>query len=483
MHDTSSGIATQPISKLTLYTNFCHPTEIHDVAKLYFADVVLCDDKQQGQIVVQEGCHNNVYTTIATFFAKVEVQQVDVSGLNDLQSMRLRKRYAKLALYNLLQKVTHKFIPWGSLTGIRPTKLAVQLQNEGLDWRDTFVNLLGVSQQKTQLVADILATQGNLRDIKPNCADLYVGIPFCVSRCSYCSFTSGEIAKLQKYVEPYVDTLCDEITQTINFAKQQNITINNVYFGGGTPTSLTAEQLDRVLSCVTIKPIEFTVEAGRPDTIDEQKLQVFAKHGVHRVSINPQTFNQSVLDEIGRKHTVQDIYDKFALAKSFGFDINMDLIAGLPAETYDMFCHSVDCAISLGADNVTVHTLALKHGSILKEKNYTDSEQNVAKMVEYAHKALYQANYMPYYMYRQKYVMENLENVGFCKKGKPCLYNVGIMEEVTDILACGCGAISKKITLSQNRIERSANAKDVLTYITRPQDYIDKKFALFKDKQ
>ena len=482
MHDTSIGTQPQPISKLTLYTNFCLPTEIHDVAKLFFADVVLCEQKHQGQIVVQEGCHGSVYTTIATFFAKVEVQHVDVSGVDELQAMRLRKRYAKLAVYNLLKKVTHKEIPWGSLTGIRPTKLAIQLQLEGLNWRDTFVNLLGVSEQKTQLVADILHTQGELRNIKQNCADLYIGVPFCVSRCSYCSFTSGEIAKLQKYVEPYVEKLCDEITQTINFAKQQNIAINNVYFGGGTPTSLTAEQLDKVLACVTINPVEFTVEAGRPDTIDPQKLAVFAKHGVHRVSINPQTFNQSVLDEIGRKHTVQDIYDKFFMAKSFGFDVNMDLIAGLPTETYDMFCHSVDCAIAMGADNITVHTLALKRGSTLKEKNYTATEQDVAKMVEYAHQALYQADYVPYYMYRQKYMMENLENVGFCKKGKPCLYNIGIMEEITDILACGCGAISKKLTIGQNKIERSANAKDVITYIDRSQDYIDRKFQLFAPK-
>lgn len=482
MHNTSNGTQPQPIPKLTLYTNFCLPTEIHDVAKMFFADVVLCEQKQQGQIVVQEGCHNNVYTTIATFFAKVEVQQVDVSGVDELQAMRLRKRYAKLAVYNLLKKVTNKHIPWGSLTGIRPTKLAIQLQTEGLNWQDTFVNLLGVSEQKTKLVADILDAQGELRNIKQNCADLYIGVPFCVSRCSYCSFTSGEIAKMQKYVEPYVEKLCDEITQTINFAQQQNITINNVYFGGGTPTSLTAEQLDKVLACVTIKPVEFTVEAGRPDTIDPQKLAVFVKHGVHRVSINPQTFNQSVLDEIGRKHTVQDIYDKFFMAKSFGFDVNMDLIAGLPTETYDMFCHSVDCAIALAADNITVHTLALKRGSTLKEKNYSATEQDVAKMVEYAHQALYQADYVPYYMYRQKYMMENLENVGFCKKGKPCLYNIGIMEEITDILACGSGAISKKLTIGQNKIERSANAKDVITYIDRCQDYIDKKFQLFTSK-
>ncbi len=473
------GTTGQSISNLTLYTNFCLPTEIHDVAKLFFADVVLTTEKHTAHIVVEEGQSGNLFTTVAKFFAKVEVQQVDVDGVDELQAMRLRKRYSKLAIFNLLKKVTNKDIPWGSLTGIRPTKLAVQLQSEGLNWRDCFTNLLGVSQQKTQLVEDILQTQGHLRDFKPNCADLYIGVPFCVTRCSYCSFTSGEIERLKQYVQPYVDVLCEEITQTINFAQQNGISIQNVYFGGGTPTSLTAQQLDKVLSCVTVKPVEFTVEAGRPDTIDMAKLTVFARHGVHRISINPQTFNQSVLDVIGRKHSVQDIYDKFYMAKSFGFDINMDLIAGLPTETFEMFCNSVDCAIKLGADNITVHTLALKKGSILKTQNYSATEKDVAKMVDYSHEALYKAGYLPYYMYRQKYVMENLENVGFCKPGKPCLYNIGIMEEITDILACGTNAISKKITVGQNRIERSANAKDVITYINRNQDYVDKKFALF----
>ncbi|MBQ3066835.1 MAG: radical SAM protein, partial [Clostridia bacterium] len=221
-------------------------------------------------------------------------------------------------------------------------------------------------------------------------------------------------------------------------------------------------------------------EAGRPDTIDEAKLQVLKKYGVHRISINPQTFNQSVLDEIGRKHTVQDIYDKYHLAKKYGFVVNMDLIAGLPTETYQMFCHSVDCAIALGAENITVHTLALKHGTLLKHQNYYADEQSVAQMVDYSHKALYQAGYLPYYMYRQKYVMDNLENVGFCKPQYPCLYNIDIMEEVANILACGTNAISKKVIVGENRIERQANAKDVITYIQRTQDFVEKKIQLFR---
>lgn len=462
---------------MTLQTNFLYPTEIQDVLKLFFADAELA---QNADITLTETQEDTSFFYKATFGGKSHVERVDVCGTDELQSIRLRKRFAKLCLYNLLAECTGKNMPWGSLTGIRPTKLACQLAAEGQNWQQVFTNTLGVSQEKTQLVADILATQGNLRDYAQNTADLYVGIPFCVTRCSYCSFTSGEIARMKKYVEPYVDALCKDITQTLQFARQNGIRLRNVYFGGGTPTSLTAEQLDKVLCCIDFVPEEFTVEAGRPDTLDAEKLAVLKNHGVQRVSVNPQTFNQSVLDAIGRKHTVQDIYDKYALAHDNGFVVNMDLIAGLPSETYQMFCHSVDCAIALSPENITVHTLALKHGSVLKLQNYADSHASeVAKMVEYAHATLRKAGYVPYYMYRQKYMTENLENVGFCKPGYPCLYNIGIMEEVSDILACGTNAISKKISVGENRIERSANAKDVITYIQRNEDYLAKKFQLF----
>ncbi|MBQ2710432.1 MAG: coproporphyrinogen dehydrogenase HemZ [Clostridia bacterium] len=463
---------------MKVYTNFNYPTEICDVVKLFFADATIVE-QPPFDIKVTEHVEGTLYTYIATFFAKVEMQYVDIANIDDLQATRLKKRFAKLAIYNLLQKVTHKSMPWGSLTGIRPTKLACQLQSEGLDWQTQFTDILGVSEQKTKLVKTILDTQGELRNKKENVADMYIGIPFCVSRCSYCSFTSGEIERLKQYVEPYVAALKQDITQTIQFAKDNGITIKNVYFGGGTPTSLSASQLDEIMDCINFSPVEYTVEAGRPDTIDEDKLKVLKKHGVHRISINPQTFNQSVLDIIGRKHTVQDIYDKYNLAKKYGFDVNMDLIAGLPNESYEMFCHSIDSAIALQPENITVHTLALKHGAALKLQNYSSADKDVSSMVEYAQSALHNAGYLPYYMYRQKYMMENLENVGFCKPGKPCLYNIGIMEEISDILACGTNGISKKLFSDQNRIERAANAKDVITYIQRTQDYIDKKFQLF----
>lgn len=463
---------------MTLYTNFIYPTEVHDVVKLFLHDVTLADN-ENADIKLFEHQIGTKFTYVSTFFARVATAEVDVSGCDELQQVRLRKRYAKTCMYELLLKVTSKHMPWGSLTGIRPAKLARQLTAEGLDWQETFTELFDVSDKKTKLVADILAEQQGLCEYRDGVADLYVGVPFCVSRCSYCSFTSGEIGRMKKYVEPYVDTLAKELRLTLDFARDNGIAIGNVYFGGGTPTSLSAVQLARLLDEINVTPREYTIEAGRPDTIDSDKLQVFADHGVQRVSINPQTFNQSVLDVVGRKHTVEDIYDKYALAKSFGFTVNMDLIAGLPTETYEMFCHSVDSAIALGADNITVHTLALKHGSVLKEQNYSGEESAVSAMVEYSHDKLYAAGYLPYYMYRQKYMQDNLENVGFCKPGTPCLYNIDIMEEVADILACGTNGISKKISVTQNRIERAANPKDVITYLERYTEFLDKKFALF----
>lgn len=465
----------------TLYTDFLYPTEIQDVAKLFFGEVAIVENKDDADICLKESMRDDAEFIYCAICGKEEYSnEINVKELSEVQQLRLRKRYAKLCVYNLLCICTGKNMAWGSLTGIRPTKLACQLQDEGYaDWQSTFTDLLKVSPEKTQLVADILETQGNLRKKVHNTADLYVGIPFCITRCSYCSFTSGELARMKKYVEPYVDALCNDIRLTLQFAKEHNIAIENVYFGGGTPTSLTARQLDRVLSEINFVPTEFTVEAGRPDTIDRDKLDVLKKHSVQRISINPQTFNQSILDGIGRKHTVQDIYDKYVLAKEYGFIVNMDLIAGLPNETYDMFCHSVQCAVQLSPENVTVHTLALKHGSVLKGQYLQPSNQEVSKMVEYAHNLLKNAGYVPYYMYRQKYMTENLENVGFCKPNTPCLYNIGIMEEITDILACGTNAISKRIFEKENRIERSANAKDVITYIQRNDEYMQKKFKLF----
>ena len=219
------------------------------------------------------------------------------------------------------------------------------------------------------LASDVLRQQDGLRAAKDDEADIYVGIPFCLSRCSYCSFTCGEIKRLEKYVEPYLDALEREILAVKRLVSQKNIKVKNIYFGGGTPTSVSAERLDGLLSLFgEYSPREFCVEAGRPDTIDTEKLEIMASRGVNRISVNPQSFNQRILDEVGRNHTVEEIYLKHSMAKNFSFDVNMDLIAGLPGESEKEFRHSVDCAAELRPENITVHTLALKKGSVLKER-------------------------------------------------------------------------------------------------------------------
>ncbi|MBQ2724071.1 MAG: coproporphyrinogen dehydrogenase HemZ [Clostridia bacterium] len=463
---------------MKIFTNGKFYTEIADVVRAFGFDATQTCDNDAQLLVISE-LDEQIYRT-RCLMGTIEKQYQIVCPTDQIMAVRLQKRYDKLATYFCLKEYTKKQLPWGALTGIRPTRLAEELsQKEGLDYKETFTNLLDVTDKKLQLVSDILSAQQGYKIKDFNQVDLYVGIPFCVSKCSYCSFTSGIISKLKHLVEPYVSALCDEIKLTLKLIEDKNLTLRNLYIGGGTPTSLDVGQLRKILSVLPKCDGEFTVEAGRPDTITREKLQLFKEFGVNRVSINPQTFNQSVLNCVNRCHTVEDIVQKYNLAKEFGFSINMDLIAGLPQESFEMFCNSIDQVVALDPQNVTVHTLALKKGSTLKEQNFVASDKAVSQMVEYAHDKLKQAGYLPYYMYRQKYMTENLENVGFCKDGTQCVYNIDNMEETTSILACGANAITKRIFESGGRIERVANQKDIITYIDKYLDNLEKKKALF----
>lgn len=449
-----------------------YASDLAEVIRLFFDDVrvTLADSCEEASLshflLFENGCWIN----------KVECNSVSsrnvfsAARLNSIELKRLQKRYAKLCVYDCLQRVKPTELAWGALTGIRPTKLACELSARTGDYKNDFRELFHVSENKIALVDAILGQQEGLREANDDEADVYVGIPFCLSRCSYCSFTCGEISRLTKYVAPYLDALEREISAVKALSAEKKLKIKNIYFGGGTPTSISAESLDRLLSLFgEYSPREFCVEAGRPDTIDEEKLEVMARRGVNRISVNPQSFNQRILDGVGRNHSVEDIYLKHSMAKKFGFDINMDLIAGLPGESLNEFKRSVDCAADLKPENITVHTLALKKGSLLKERGLSlaDREKCVADMVDYARERLCSAGYFPYYLYRQKYMTNNLENVGYCLKGKQGRYNIDIMEETTSILACGSNAISKRVFSAQNRIERFANPKDIPTYIDK----------------
>lgn len=399
------------------------------------------------------------------------------------------EEYELLSLaYPLLKNICGFAPKWGMLTGVRPSKLLLNKMEELGEEKalDYFNNRFFVDEEKTNLALMVARAEREIINNSPkNSFSLYISIPFCPTRCSYCSFVSHSIGteSAKKLVPEYVEKLCEEIAFTAQRAKENNLILTTVYWGGGTPTTLDAGQLDRVLCAIEenfdlTHCREYTVEAGRPDTITEEKLQVLKKHNVNRISINPQTFNDNVLKAIGRCHTTALTEEKYHLAGAVGFDsINMDLIAGLPTDTLESFKTSVDRAIELGADNITVHTLALKRSSTLVTENEKDSvtEKNIENMLEYSFEALTNAGYHPYYMYRQSKALGNFENVGWCKKGKECEYNILMMEEYQHILSVGAGSVTKLLAPGNEKIERIFNFKFPFEYISRFDSLLQKK--------
>ena len=323
----------------------------------------------------------------------------------------------------------------------------------------------GVSEENIALIGEILRAQEGIYEKREGDADLYIGIPFCPSKCNYCSFITADIARTGHWIGEYLCALEKEVGACRGMYKR----MRSVYIGGGTPLVLEPEQLRRVLEAAApfAEGVEYTVEAGRPDVFTEEKLSLLKEYGVTRVCVNPQSFCDETLERIGRKHTSADIYTAFSMAKAFDFDINCDLIAGLTGESVAQFCDSVDKAIALSPENITVHTLCLKKGAKLKEEESYLSSDGIAEMIAYSREKLHAAGYVPYYLYRQKYMAGNFENTGWTKPGKACVYNVDVMEEITDNIACGANAVGKKIFAGENRIERLGSPKDIPTYIQK----------------
>ena len=400
-----------------------------------------------------------------------------VNNISDeIEEKRLIKRYSKLALYKGLSKHLNKELPWGALTGIRPTKLAYQQLETTGEFEEFFTDTMKVSKEKTSLIKSIIDTQKGIYEKNDLNTDFFAFIPFCPSRCKYCSFISADIKSASKFVDEYVDALVDEI----NFSKQFVKNLRSIYIGGGTPVALSDSQLEKILIAIDSinTGVEYTVEAGRPDRITETNLKLLKDHGVTRICINPQTFCDETLKVLGRNHTSSQLIEKFNMAKDM-FSINMDLIAGLEGETFEVFKNSIDKAIELSPDNITVHTLCIKKGSYLALDKSRLSSESVNDMVDYAMQSLINNGYNPYYLYRQKYMAGNLENVGYAKKGKACVYNVDIMEEIAQNVACGANAISKRVFNGGERIERCASPKDVITYLNKIEEIKVKKEKLF----
>ncbi len=384
-----------------------------------------------------------------------------------------------------------KTVPWGTLVGIRPVKRVVNMLSNGLSEEET-INILKneyeVSDKKIDLSLSIAKRElAIIETIPDNAVSLYVDIPFCPSRCVYCSFASMPVSEMKDFIEPYLYALYDELDTIRKIIDDLKLTIVSVYIGGGTPTSILSIELDNLLHKIEntfdlSECREFTIEAGRPDTITESKLDVMRNHGVDRISINPQSMNDKTLSVIGRKHSVEQIYEAYDLASIKGFkSINMDIIAGLPQETLEEFKNTVDKVIELNPENITVHTMSIKRAARLNQNNDFDSlpvSNIVDQMVDYAHEKLAQNGYNPYYLYRQKNILGDLENTGFCKEGTEGIYNICMMEEIRTVISAGVGAVTKLV--KGDRIERIFNVKDVREYLKRAEEMRERKNYIYE---
>ena len=425
----------------------------------------------------EEGVFYNAFEVDGKQFSFKDMGQVR----DELEFKRFERRFSKLRLYHILSDLYEEEMPWGALTGIRPTKLAYTEIEQGRDFTDLF-RLMRVREDNIRLVGDILNTQKGIYEKKDGNTDLFVSIPFCPTKCAYCSFITAPIDKTRHFLPAYLDCLDKELAA----AKESIGNLRSVYIGGGTPFALDAPDLERVLKSIDplykgVAPqVEYTVEAGRPDVFSEEKLKLLKDYGVTRICINPQSFSNETLQKIGRKHTAEDIYKAFEMSEKYGFIVNVDLIAGFADETPSIFQQSVQKAVETGAENITVHCLSLKSWAKLKEETSYLENDFISDMVAISRSILSENGYAPYYMYRQKYQVGNNENVGWTKPNKACVYNIDIMEETADNLAVGANAVSKRVWTEKGLITRFASQKDLPTYMANVEEIIQKKREFFQ---
>lgn len=455
---------------------YCDSHEINQVINEfvpivdYSLNVTVCDDLE-----------NDTYTVKCTVNEKEYSTRFSIDSCNVKAEIKF---FSKNAVYDALSSYTEKEIPWGSHTGVRPVSLVHKLLKTYDSSRimDVLHRDYRITKKKAQLILDIARNQRELLNTDNNSIDVYISIPFCPSRCNYCSFSLVGIEKKGSLHGSYVDALCREIDEVGKAVLSCGYVPRSIYFGGGTPTAINPQLLDRLLSC-TFNVFDFrgevTFEAGRADTVTEDKLNVLSQYPITRININPQSMNEKTLEEIGRKHSPKDVLKALELVRSYGYDnINMDVIAGLPKESIEDFKYTLDRVVDLNPESVTVHTFALKRASRLKKEDYSiKGNSAVDAMLDYSYEKMDNTGYIPYYLYRQKNMEDNGENVGFCKVGKECVYNIDIMEENTHILAMGSGAVSKRIRTGD--LIRRSDPKDIEVYIDRIDDTIAKGVEFF----
>lgn len=462
-----------------IITDFIPANDIEEEVRIfspYFSDLVNVSHKHTL-------CDDVVYNTVTINERTYQFHDIMPSDCDENRTKRL-KRICKSSVYNALKDFTGVSMPWGSLTGIRPTKLAYEYLSEGgaLDsLSDYMVKNFDILPKKAEIIKNIVLCQTEYKTDSPEFVNLYVHIPFCTTRCTYCAFITHVADKCEKLMHEYTDLLIREINASVAHIDRLGKRIYSIYVGGGTPTALPDECFAHLMEALSGHNVEFTCEAGRPDTITERKLQIMKECGVSRVCVNPQTLCEKTLRVIGRKHTVKDFYDVYEMVKHFDFDINVDLIAGLPGEGEQVFCESVCGVRALMPQNITVHTLSIKNGSKLKNDGALPvPSDNIARMVESAYDIAVEAGYTPYYLYRQKNMLGNLENIGYCLPGTQCANNITTMEEFLPVVACGAGAISKNI-YPNNRIERFANLRDAKLYVEQFEERLEKKLKFFEN--
>ena len=452
--------------------------DVQDIPRAFSPYLIVREDAEH--FLGWDYSYDNTCLSV-TFFSDIFAKKVKKEEyvFTDLYSFRKEvKHYLKCELYRFLSEELQIKLPYGSLTGVRPTKLYYELLENSQFPEEILVEKYDVSQEKTNLIANCVKNQKKYKNADEKSIGFFVNIPFCPTRCKYCSFISTEVFRVKKELPFYVECVKKEIEESFRIMEKNGYSVSSVYVGGGTPTSIGATFLNEIISPLKNLGVEFTVEAGRPDAIDKDIIATLKKNNVTRVSVNPQTFHNETLERIGRKHTIEDFMTAYDLMTKAGFSVNVDLIAGLPGESYDDFLFSIDSAIRLKPDNLTVHTLSLKRGSSFTVEGMEKREYGlVGEMVSYAHSALDRAGYVPYYMYRQKNMADNLENTGYTLPGKQCVYNIDMMEESASIIGVGAGSMSKLIV--GDRIERFSDPKGFREYCERIIDTIERKKTFF----
>ena len=476
------------MTELESYLETIEP-ELRVMTRLFgFPDSVWDEPKRfVPQAAEEEHTYRITFTTENhTATRSIPVPDDPDERIRALHRKRAARRLCKQALYDLCKEMTGIHPPWGSMTGVRPTHLMLEALAAGLPPDEAVRKLtkeFDVTRDRAELLAEIAEEQRKLPPPGDQWMDVYIGIPFCTTRCAYCSFSSGEIGD-GSLIAPYMLSLRQEMQACSEILKQSGRKLRALYIGGGTPTALPEDAFAGLLEdTVFLFPgaMEYTVEAGRPDTLTRGKLRMIRDAGFRRISINPQTMNNRTLKAIGRAHTAQQVWDAYALAREEQIrHINMDVIAGLPGETEKDFIHTMEEAKKLRPESLTVHTLAIKRSSRMSLENHPLPDGRMtAKMVESGRTTAREMGMKPYYLYRQKYMAGNLENTGYTLPGHACLYNVDIMEETTHILAIGAGGISKRIWPEEGHITRAPNVSNIHDYLSRTDEMIRRKEGLF----